>query len=119
MRTVLFLDDQLVRHTEFRIANPAPEAITYHVYTIAEFLHLLFSFPGNFDEISLDHDLGNEGLHGNGMMAVNVLLLLPLDRRPNRVIVHSWNMQAGDRMERALLQAGFNVAREPFADPTP
>jgi hypothetical protein len=118
MRSVLFLDDNEYRHAEFRRTNHETAQI-YQARTVADFLSQLFAYPGVFDEVHLDHDLGIRNIDGDGMMAAQVLALLPADRRPGLVHIHTWNMQCGDRMEAFLRAAGFNVTREPFPDTSP
>lgn len=71
---------------------------------------------GNVAELSLDHDLGDDA-HGTGY---DVLLWLEeavavRGFRPPRLIVHSANPAAGQRMQRAI-EAIERLARQAHLD---
>lgn len=116
MTTFLFLDDDLVRHTTFDdmvVARPGNSSV-HHAFTFAEFFSVLVGFPGRFDEIWLDHDLGERDIHGDGLMAANLIILLPEEYRPRMVHIHSHNPAGAQRMFDVLDGVKMNVVVEPF-----
>ena len=112
---ILVLDDLPDRH-ELYDKQYAGEHI-HHVYTVLEFFKLIISFPGKFDIMQLDHDLGDPVVAGDGRMAAKLLTLLPEESRPQKIVVHSWNMVCGEEMVRILCEGGYtNVSFEPADD---
>lgn len=70
-------------------------------------------FNGRVQEISVDHDIcfmrGTDiRMHKESFMpVVHVLCLLPPDRRPTRVRIHTANVDAGWKMVELLEKAGY------------
>jgi hypothetical protein len=116
---ILFLDDDRERHAAFRATHP--NDTIYATWTFAEFFRTLISISpaGSFDEVHLDHDIGDVDFHGNGQLAAHALALLPAEQRPARVHIHSWNMTGALRMMEILKNAGYNPTWEPFNERTP
>lgn len=88
----IYLDDE----------RPAPEGWVL-VKTVPAFIDLMRSARGRVEEVSLDHDLGEEG-GGTGHDAVSWLeeQVLAYDYpAPRRVHVHTSNPSARPRMEAA------------------
>ena len=73
-----------------------------------------------WDEVYLDHDLGSDGessedAHGKtGMDAVRFLETRKGDRL--KVVVHSLNAPAAERMVERLKKSGHEVERIPFTE---
>lgn len=114
MKQALFLDDEQERHDAFAKVH-GNEYQILHARTVSEFLRLFFLYPGKFDLVSLDHDLGNDNLEGNGTIIAWLLAYVGDNIRPRTIVIHSHNLPAGDRMESILRNAGYeNIIREPF-----
>jgi CheY-like chemotaxis protein len=62
-----------------------------------------------FDLVCLDHDLGIDSGTGN-----DVAVYLAEAKYAGRVVIHSWNAVASQRMEQTLRDAGVKVERIPF-----
>ena len=126
---ILFLDDDKERHKAFsktmdrRLDQKGwGHEITY-VWTANEAISKLKTEV--FDEVFLDHDLGGESSQmtlpnsgqGSGYDVACFIATFPIEKRPNSVIIHSWNPEGANRMARALSQAaeeGMHVAKVPF-----
>ena len=124
---ILFLDDDRIRHDTFakRFAN----AECVHVETFDEFERALLRGT-RFDAISLDHDLNDfgqrsvidmSGMYGSterseltGTDAAVLVSRLPEDKRPDVVVIHSWNAPGAERMRAILADAGLSVVVQPF-----
>lgn len=115
MSNVLFLDDNQDRLTaavatysegnDLRLARTAGEAINY------------LQIVGQWDLVSLDHDLGGEvyvdsGREDCGMEVVRWIV----ENNPaiKRVLVHSWNAPAAREMVLSLRRAGYVAYYQPF-----
>ena len=108
---MLFLDDEDWRH---KLADEryASRFDVTHARTVNQFRRDL-EF-GEFQAVSLDHDLGTVL---TGMSAARDLCALSSGKRPNVVIVHSWNVPAADAMVVELERSGYRVIRKPFEAP--
>lgn len=118
---ILVLDDNEDRHGIFRRTLKNEDAT--HVYNFDEAIRVL-TFEKKFDIAMLDHDLGT----GNSEVADKVGLPyasgydvakfiafdLTEDKRPGRVIIHSWNMIGASNMQAVLQTAGIEVQLKPF-----
>lgn len=111
---LLFLDDDEERH---EVTRQRVEAT--HVRSVAEMAELIKTHT--FDVMSLDHDLEDlhygcydEQFERTGLDAVKLIIALPLERRPELVIVHSWNPVGARRMCDALRDANVNHVYQPF-----
>lgn len=63
----------------------------------------------HFDLICLDHDLAIDSGTGH-----DVAVHLAKNKYSGRVLIHSWNASASQRMEQTLRDAGVRVERVPF-----
>lgn len=108
---MLFLDDEDWRH---RLADEryGQRFDVFHCRTVAQVRASLHH--DKFDVVSLDHDLA-ERL--TGMHAVEALCEMPQFKRPDTVVVHSWNVSAADMMVFKLERNGFRVVRKMFRAP--
>jgi CheY-like chemotaxis protein len=116
MFRALVLDDDDVRHAEFRRllrgirvvpARSAPEAIE------------ILSRSPRFDVVFLDYDLveSSDPNPGTGLdVAEYIARDLPKRQRPDLVYVHSRTFHVGQkqRMARVLRDAGLRVTVKPF-----
>jgi hypothetical protein len=131
---VLTLDDMEIRQQAFRrwfLIDTHDEA-----FTAPDAIKLLENF--DYDVVMLDHDLAeehyltvSEGLSegpldgvpeykpGTGMDVVDYIINMPEERRPKKVIVHSWNPSRSQEMYNRLRDAGFNTWKIPFTPNLP
>lgn len=118
---ILFLDDDAERHARFKVAHIGIE-VTY-ASSAMEAIDALKAIC--FDEAYLDHDLGGEKSQmtlppwheGSGYDVAVYISTLPEDRRPYKVVIHSYNPAGAERMEKVLRpckEAGMIVKRKPF-----
>lgn len=82
----------------------------------------------DYDVMFLDHDLGDDQYseHRDGVRVVSKALsgtevaeaiaLLPVERLPKLVVIHSWNRYGADRMADILHRAGVKVLQIMFSD---
>lgn len=114
---ILFLDDDKARHRKFREWSIGCEVV--FVFTYEEAIKALEEHV--FDEAHLDHDLSEEAAMGlpvegekTGLdVAKHIAAMLP-DKRPERVVVHSFNDAGARWMGRVLRDAGVRVILAPF-----
>lgn len=115
MSHAVILDDLEVRHEAARKIFSSQYSSIKHCYNVADFVHHILTYPGTFDFVSLDHDLGdisndNTGrvLYGTGMDAARFLSAICLTGyRPVKVNVHSHNYVCGDAMRDLLIRSGY------------
>jgi hypothetical protein len=105
---ILILDDDSVRHEYF--AERFRDHDVWHCYDVPRFRRLYRS-GRSWDVVYLDHDLGTEE---TGMTAVDFMVELRDERRPDRVVVHSWNPVGSKLMAATLHRWGFNVEKRMF-----
>lgn len=124
---ILILDDDDVRHEWFARELGNNELV--HIHTFDEFVETLNK--DSFDVIFLDHDLNDHGYKSveifgmpysrptelTGLDAAEHMTNLPSSKRPDKVIVHSWNPGGARLMMDTLKKAGFNAIRWEF-DPS-
>ena len=117
---ILILDDDGVRHAAF--AARYADADRVHVRSVAEALAALHGDGPRFGLATLDHDLGEwiKGCYGEriectGLDVAVAIARMDEERRPARVIVHSWNPPGALRMLDYLRDAGVPCVYEPFA----
>ncbi|SRR5258708_3041673 len=124
-KRILFLDDSSDRHELFTL-NIAREGLTIvHVWTVDQAIVALQE--SKFEEVFLDHDLndysGPPGYGGKPTEITGTELAkwmadvnnLPLDKRPDAVTIHSWNIDGSRRMGYTLHEAGFkHILRHEF-----
>jgi CheY-like chemotaxis protein len=117
MKRVLFLDDNEDRHVEFC------ERMQDHDVSVAFTTHQaieLLDTNAPYDVVYLDHDLGeiantepfNE--RTGRVVAEHIASVLPRDKWPKQVIIHSWNIDGSRRMRDILQNAGLAVSLAPF-----
>lgn len=110
---ILFLDDDRSRTKAFFSQIPSAECVETAAACI-----LALKQQDHWDYVFLDHDLGGEvhvdsALEETGMEVVRWIVA----NRPKikMVIVHSLHSEGAKRMCRTLEDAGYIVARIPFA----
>lgn len=110
---VLFLDDDKIRHELFILNNNKPGVEIQQCWTATSAIKCLMDMP-KFDVIFLDHDLAESHYNGKGyekagtgMDVVDYLCTVEEDKRPDTVIIHSWNIGRAIEMEKRLLSVGF------------
>ena len=121
-KRILVLDDDKSRHNSFDEVLKGQQ-IT-HVYNYADAVKELEN--GVFDEVYLDHDLGDFGESPTGYgqtertgadVANYIARVLPEDKRPKLVHIHSWNPVGAHNIALSLQSVEIPYVREPFGDP--
>lgn len=115
---VLFLDDDPERHRRFAMAHIGCD-VTY-MWVVAEAIAALDR--EHHHQASLDHDLGGvasqltlpEAGESSGYDVALHIASMPADRRPDLVVVHSFNPEGARRMVRALHGHVPHVYRSSF-----
>lgn len=114
---VLFLDDSEARHSAFQKRMHDHDVAA--AYTTVEAIAMLDARPA-FDVVYLDHDLGEIAgdppyaeLTGR-IVAEYIANGLPPDKRPQQIVIHSWNIDGGKRMRDILQNAGLSAILAPF-----
>ena len=134
---ILVLDDDDVRHEYF--ARQFANHDILHVHTYSECLNALLNNDW-YDVVFLDHDLNDHGyrsvaderanyfqrsltrfsrpglLDGRDVVE-DMVKMLPPEKVPSQVVVHSWNDAGGAEMMSMLNDAGYNALRWVF-DPS-
>lgn len=116
---ILVLDDDDERHAAFR-KYLEPEHEVYHTFTVEQTVNALIGEPV-FDVAFLDHDLndhqykstqsggyGNVSLNGFDVASF-IARILSKDKRPKRVVVHSWNPDGAKMMHGVIAESGIPV----------
>jgi CheY-like chemotaxis protein len=124
VKKILILDDDRVRHYCFdeKFAIDYPDAKIDHVYTANECIEAL-KRTDKYDLVHLDHDLGDFGPYSDEKEHTGVDVCrwmagtdgLTEDKRPDMIIVHSWNATGAKRMIDILRDAGFTVFQKLFS----
>ena len=124
MLRILILDDDWFRHHLFR--RQFREEISVHCSSFNAFVLELQAGEGSWDLIHLDHDLGDQtsaDTFTDGFGSIRafdgghaVSVILALNKKPPRVIVHSHNNIAAPRMVSDLRRAGIESRWEPFGE---
>lgn len=97
---ILILDDDSIRHD---MINFIPKSVeVWHAYDAERAIKLLDG--DRFDLVLLDHDLGKDS--DNGMAVARYIASMPVEKRPARVIVHSWNVDPAKSMADVLVKSG-------------
>ena len=104
---ILILDDDNVRQRHFAARFHGHDV--WHCYDVARFRRQYGA--RDWDLVHLDHDLGTSE---TGMDAVDFMVSLKDERRPDRVVVHSWNPDGSKLMAATLHRHGFNVEKRMF-----
>ncbi len=118
---ILFLDDMETRHAGFRQMTIGDDVD--HVYTARAAIEALEKNPA-YDYVYLDHDLDEQATAGlppttetGQVVADYIAEKLAHDKRPARVIVHSFNREGARRMGLKLKEAGLSVLLIPYRPP--
>lgn len=121
---IFILDDDPLRHLNFSKRFDTWHEVV-HAYTTEE-AGLMLTKLGPFDVCYLDHDLNDYGKHsmvatGYGMQELTgfdvarfIARELAVDKRPTRVVVHSWNPPGARMMVEILQEVGIPTTYEPF-----
>lgn len=123
MKTILILEDDDSRFMKLRALFFKNWNILY-APDFATFFEKLTSYPGVIDLVTLDHDLGLshtenlDSLHnpGNGIMAVNLLAIIPDYLKPLKINVHSANPVGSKEMVDRLINAGYDTTKIQYQD---
>jgi hypothetical protein len=114
---VLVLDDMEPRHQFFRACFIGVDVT--HAYTYEEAVAALGG--DKFDWAFLDRDLTEKQTLGyvdrekTGEDVANVIAAMPLEKRPDHVVIHSLNSSGAARMGHTLQDAGIKeVTTMPF-----
>ncbi len=71
-----------------------------------------------YDFACLDHDLGGQQMvesgNASGYAVAEYIAEMPAEKRPRRVIVHSFNPVGVQNMVRVLKDAGVSTIKAPF-----
>lgn len=108
---ILILDDEAIRH-ELLDARWRENNELVHVWSVDDAVAALVAGEP-FDLALLDHDLGYMVPDGTDF-ARRLTTEVPEDRRPARVVVHSWNPDGARRMVRMCKEVGMRAYYEPF-----
>lgn len=120
---ILILDDMDVRHSGF--AKVFADLDRTHVYFFSDTIDAL-NTKGPFDVVYLDHDLGDfrvaekneyDRPYTGHDVALYIARVLDPDKRPGRVVVHSWNPDGARAMRQVLQDAGIPAVCLPYSDP--
>ena len=120
---ILVLDDDPERHSHFASNLTSHQVV--HVDTYDKVCDQL-ARSERFDLVYLDHDLndhqarsvGGPTMYGGPReldgrdVATFIAKKLPKDKRPKKVIVHSWNQTGAAQMVAVLQKAGLPVRYE-------
>ena len=112
---VLFLDDNLLRHTQFAKAFGGDSNEIFYVETASEAIEVLREIQ--FDSIFLDHDLGGEYFVPSGDdtgYEVAEWIAENLDYKPI-IVIHSMNPVGAVKMKDKLSGCGLNPILYPFS----
>ena len=121
MGKILFLDDSHERHKKF-VMNRIGMVID-QAYSYVDACKLLAEADATtYDAVWLDHDLSDKAAAGQpdrdektGTHVAEFIAQLPDDKRPQRVIIHSFNAAGASRMQQILRAAGVSVRVMPFS----
>ena len=114
---ILFLDDDNVRHVQFKSVIQKDKHEIDYVYTSTACISKLKN--NNYDIIFLDHDLGGqiyvEETKGSGY-EVALYIENKLDKKslPKNVIIHSFNPAGAERMFVSIKKVISNTIMIPF-----
>ena len=118
---LLFLDDMKERHERFDSMTDGHEV--WHAWSVEQAIKRLSERI--YDIAFLDHDLSDEhyadyhadrlsAAKGTGQEVAQFIAQMPADKRPRRVLVHSWNPIGAMAIARILRAAGVPVTMSTF-----
>ena len=105
MTTILFMDDDTIRCNLFLERHPEAQI----VHTAQECIQQLQK--QSWDYVCLDHDLGEDTNNTGSFVAEWIAMNKP---RIGKVIIHSWNIVAADRMSWTINTAGYQCVMRSF-----
>lgn len=115
---ILFLDDNLVRHSRFKMNRIG--CILVQAFTYEQAIKALDENP-QFDEVYLDHDLSDAAAAGKpgpeertGADVARYIAAMPKEKVPRLVYIHSFNFSGRTRMVQILGDAGIKAIVQPF-----
>lgn len=115
---VLFLDDSHERQKRFKMHRIG--SVLVQAYTYEEAIKALDENPP-FDEAHLDHDLSDLAAAGKpdpgertGTDVAKHIAAMPAERRPLRIILHSFNFAGRTRMANILGDVGIRAVVAPY-----
>lgn len=115
---ILFLDDDFTRHETFA-ANVRGHDVDY-VWTARDAITALSMSPEPFDIAFLDHDLDGKiyvpSGPGTGFEVAEFIASMPAERRPKKVVCHSYNEDGANLMMHLLRRAKCNSSKIPFGN---
>lgn len=83
--------------------------------TVSEAIRILATRP--VKQVSIDHDIAYQGRHGMELETFEgvawYLAAMCVDDRPERVIIHTGNPMAAERMAKIMVEAGLSVVISP------
>lgn len=125
--TALIIDDQVERHEAIEMFLIGTYRVE-HAWSYTDATGHLTS--GSWDVVYLDHDLADfEYATGyctgdfnavpqremTGLDVASFITHMRDDKRPRRVVIHSWNPVGAAAMTRMLCSAGVMATYEPFS----
>lgn len=127
---ILVLDDDDERHEKFK--HHLQGHNVEHVFTVDGIITVLLAEP-NFDVVFLDHDLNDNwkyksvshidgdnipGYIGKCRVELNgvdvasfIAKILPKEKRPKAVVVHSWNPEGAEKMLEVLRETEIKLKK--------
>lgn len=115
-----FLDDDLERHRMLNwelLARDIVPSLVARATTVESAIRILDSSP-QFEVAFLDHDLDGrqmvEEIEGTGTAVAQHIAQMAPEKRPRRVIVHSFNPDGAERMMKILTIARISCFYIPF-----
>lgn len=107
---LLFLDDDYTRHARFKHNHRGDDIVA--VWDYPQLVAALDEQTAPFDVAYLDHDLDLtrqlDGREYTGTDAAAYIAAMPAERRPRKIVIHSWNDPGRQRMRATLIDAGYD-----------
>lgn len=120
-KVLVFLDnmaERAAKHCE-RLSEE-DRSRTMWVRTPEEAIEVLHEYRARLEEVSLEHDLGDEAYVHSGSPDCGMEVVRWLEKRNPadyahvQFVVHTHNVNSGPRMVQRLLKAGFKAELSPF-----
>jgi|SRR5580692_7551499 hypothetical protein len=117
---ILFLDDMEERYRAWWDTNHLGNDIVWAKTAEEAIAALAPDDHHRFDLVTLDHDLADEHYQkqhageDTGQEVAKFIVAMPLERRPKRVKIHSWNRDGALAMKAILHEAGIDAPWVPF-----
>lgn len=115
----MILDDNTYRHKIIGSMLERRSHGVMHATTYNEAIQLMQQY--HFDGMYLDHDL-QEFIRGERVertgthVAAFIANELPADKRPKKIVIHSWNKDGAKMMESLLSNLGIVIEIRPFSE---